>query len=182
MKKIILSICALAISIAAFSQTHLYLQNWPNGNKKIEGNYNSAVGITGNETKDELAQKMNNAIRIGKWMQWYENGQVATEEYYNNGTMTGIWKSWYADGKKQYEINFTSGTAVIYHANGLKQSEGKMLPGMLQDGFWIGYHENGNKNFEGSYKAGQKDGIWKWYNDKGVLYQTETFNNGTKVN
>ncbi len=181
MKKYILTLTIVLSGLFLSAQT-MYTESWPNGTQKIKGNYLSAVEIYSTDSKDVKAQKMASAIKVGKWEQWYENGQLASVENYTNNVMTGQWKSWYQDGKVQYEIDFTSGVAVIYHQNGNKQSEGKMLPGMLNDGKWTGYHANGNKNFEGSYKSGVKDGQWKFYDEKGNHYFTEVWNNGNKAN
>ena len=41
--------------------------------------------------------------------------------------------------------------------NGKTFETGKMLPTMARDGSWIGYYVNGTKNYDGSYKNGQKD-------------------------
>ena len=181
MKKTLLTLTLALSSILVFGQ-YTYTENWPNGKKKIEGNYNSAVEIGQNESKEEQAKKMAQAIRVGKWQHWFENGQLASLEYYTDGVMTGQWKSWYADGSVQYDIDFATGKAVIYHANGKKASEGKMLTGMIHDGNWISYYETGIKNVEGAYNNGQKNGDWKFYDEKGNHYFTEKWNNGVKAN
>ena len=45
----------------------------------------------------------------------------------------------------------------------------------------MGYHDNGKMNYEGAYKAGQKDGLWKWYDVNGNMYTTEKWDNGKKI-
>ena len=175
MKKIFLGLVFFLPFIFSNAQTgqRTYVEKFPNGNVRIKGNYISPVEISPNDPKDVMAQKMGNAKKVGKWEIFYESGKPAAEEFYNNGVMTGKWNSWYESGSKQYEIDFTSGQAVIYHVNGNVQSKGKMLPGMLMDGKWIGYHDNGKVNFEGSYKAGNKDGEWKFYDEKGNHYASK---------
>lgn len=181
MKKTLLSITFALSALLAFGQ-YTYTENWPNGKKKMQGSYNSAVEIYSTDSKEVQSQKMANAIRIGKWEHFFEDGKLAAEEFYTNGVMTGTWKSWYSDGSVQYVIDFSTGKAIIYHQNGKVASEGKMLPGMIQDGYWITNHSNGNRNVEGSYVNGQKNGDWKFYDEKGNHYFTEKWNNGVKTN
>src|ERR1051326_2868375 len=118
MKKIILTVAASCLATFMFGQ-YTYTENFPNGVKKCEGSYNSAVSIASTDTKEVKAQKMANAIRTGKWTYWYENGQLAGEQYYdNNGVMTGVWKSWYNNGKPETSIDFTNDTYVSWSLNG----------------------------------------------------------------
>ncbi|MCC7302842.1 MAG: hypothetical protein IT233_09380 [Bacteroidia bacterium] len=181
MKKTILSLAFALCALFAFGQ-YTYTENWPDGKKKLEGQYQSAVEILSTDTKEQKAQKMSTAIRIGKWQHWHQNGQLASVEYYNNGVMTGHWQSWYENGSVESDIDFSTGKAVYYYSDGKKHSEGKMKAGMIQDGFWVAYHSNGNKNTEGSYTNGQKNGEWKFYDEKGNHYFTEKWNNGVKAN
>ena len=53
---------------------------------------------------------------------------------------------------------------------------------MVKEGVWVGNYENGTKNYEGSWKNGQKDGQWKFWDEKGTLYYIETWKNGQKQN
>ena len=109
MKKLFFTAAILFTANLTFAQFN-YVEKFPNGNKKCEGSYNSAVVISDNDTKEVKAQKMANALRVGKWSFWYENGQLAGEQNFNNGVATGIWKSWYKDGKQETEIDFTTGS------------------------------------------------------------------------
>jgi antitoxin component YwqK of YwqJK toxin-antitoxin module len=181
MKKLLFTAFALASSVLVFGQ-QAYTETWPNGQKQCEGFYNTAVNISENDSKEVRAQKLANAIRVGKWTYWHDNGQLLAEQYYNNGTMTGTWKSWYKDGKQEFVIDFATGNSTFWFTNGNKFEEGKMLPGMIKDGKWTGYYESGKKNFEGSYKNGQKDGLWNWYDESGKIYFIEKWNNGVKAN
>lgn len=181
MKKILLTLTALAFAGVSFAGN--YVDYWPNGQKKSEGSYNSAVNINENDSKEVKAQKLANAYKIGKWTFWYQNGQLAAEqEYTSEGKMTGLWKGWYQNGNLELEINFTTGDAKFYHMNGQMESSGKMLDGMLKDGKWVVYHDNGKMNVEGSYIKGQKDGLWIFYDRDGKQTATENWKNGALVN
>lgn len=48
-------------------------------------------------------------------------------------------------------------------------SEGNFVDGK-REGKAIVYHENGNIYYEGYYKNGKECGTWKFYDDKGSLY------------
>ena len=181
MKKIILTLITLAFAGGLFAENN-FVEYYPNGKKKTEGNYNTAVTINESDSKDVKASKLANAIKIGKWSYWYENGQLAAEQYYTTtGSMTGNWKGWYQTGTLELDINFATGDATFYHANGKVESSGKMLDGMIKEGKWTIYHDNGNKNVEGSYVKGQKDGLWIYYDRDGKQSATENWKNGTSV-
>jgi antitoxin component YwqK of YwqJK toxin-antitoxin module len=182
MKKLILSASLLA-AFAVTNAQQTYTANYPNGTKQVEGQYNSAVTISNDDSKEVQAQKMANAIQIGKWTYWHENGQVAAENHYSNtGVMIGNWKGFYKDGKKELDINFTTGAAQYWYNNGQLFEEGKMLPGMIKEGNWKTYYDNGKINVEGAYVNGQKNGQWKFYDQQGKLYFVEVWNNGQKAN
>jgi len=180
MKKLIFTLSALALFITLNAQEKK-TEYYENGSKKSEG---IVLGgsVDANASKSEQARQSANITRDGKWTNWYENGSVRSEEYYSKGTMTGNWKGWYQNGKLESDINFGTGTAVFYHANGNKHSEGQIKDGMVYTGKWTGYHENGNKNYEGSYTAdGQKDGTWTWYDVNGKMTSTQVYSNGQLV-
>lgn len=182
MKKLLFTAVAL-IAVNILSAQSAYTEKYPNGTKQCEGTYSSAITINDNDTKEVRAQKLANAIKMGKWQYWAENGQLIAEQYYTNGVMSGTWNSWYRSGKQESVINFTTGVTTTWYENGNVFESGKTLPGMIKEGVWVGNYESGKKNYEGSYKNGQKDGVWNWYNEQtGQVYFTEKWNNGTKVN
>jgi len=82
------------------------------------------------------------------------------------------------------------GEGIVYYSNGKIKEQGKyqglvppvqnpkwiMVSGLrhvvdLKEGNWIGYHENGQISYEGSYLQGAKIGIWKFYDEKGALIE-----------
>jgi antitoxin component YwqK of YwqJK toxin-antitoxin module len=85
----------------------------------------------------------------------------------------------YSYGQLGSEINFGTGASTYWFPNGQKQSEGITLTDMQKDGKWTGWHDNGIKNFEGTYKAGKKVGVWTWYNEKGEKTAEQVYNDGT---
>ena len=75
---------------ASYAQTKV-LENWPNENKKIQGQYN----ILG--------------VEDGKWLYWHENGNLKEESHYVNGIYHGKVAYWYENGNKQDEGYFKKG-------------------------------------------------------------------------
>lgn len=66
---------------------------YPNGNKKIEGNY-----------KDGKKE--------GTWITYYENGQIKREENYENGLLNGVMTIWYKNGQVRYKTTYINGKNI----------------------------------------------------------------------
>jgi antitoxin component YwqK of YwqJK toxin-antitoxin module len=180
MKKIFATLFASAFSIAMFAQ-QTAVEYWPNGTKKSEGVMLNAQAVNATDSKAVQAQKMQNAAKDGKWSYWFENGQLSSEEHYSSGAMIGTWKSWYNNGQISSQIDFSNSNAAFYHANGQKESEGKMYSGMKKDGKWTGWYDNGKMNYEGMYSDGKKTGTWIYYSETGAKTAEQVFNAGELV-
>ena len=44
-----------------------------------------------------------------------------------------------------------------------------------EDGLYTGWYENGQKRLEGTYKDGEKDGKWIYYNEDGTVKEVEEY-------
>lgn len=78
------------------------------------------------------------------------------------------------DGKilKNGEDPYT-GQVEMYYENGVPQVRENMKEG-TKHGKYLCYYKDGKKKTEGKYVDGKRDGIWKWWNEKGeVSYQLE---------
>ncbi len=51
----------------------------------------------------------------------------------------------------------------------------------VKNGPYTRYHENGALECSGFYKDEKKDGVWKYYDPKGVLIKEEKYSNGVKL-
>jgi len=53
-----------------------------------------------------------------------------------------------------------------------------------KDGTWASYHDNGQLNFKGTYKEGERDGPWVGCTKGGTVWEfmTGNFKDGEKVN
>jgi len=82
--------------------------------------------------------------------------------------------SWFYRQDDEY---FLDGKFIQWHENGEKESEGTFKDGKF-DGKWTIWHENGQKHLEGTYKNRHRDGKWiKWYNN-GNKRSERTFKDG----
>jgi len=80
----------------------------------------------------------------------------------------------YPNGIKKMEGKLFNGKRqgkwIAYYESGIKWSEGMFRDG-LREGDAIVYYENGKKKLEGKYRANKKIGIWKVWEEDGVLVQ-----------
>ena len=88
--------------------------------------------------------------RAGKWISYYENGQIKKEGIYKDGWKDGIWIQWFEDGQKKVECRH-KGT-IIDPKSETSVHDGKYTvwtqDGQIkQEGFYI----NGFKEWENVY-------------------------------
>ena len=75
------------------------------------------------------------------------------------------------------EVGMREGVWTYWHDNGQKQSEGT-YKNDKQEGVWTRWHQNGKEQSEQTYKNGKPDGVWTWWDDKGNVEKTETCKSG----
>ena len=68
---------------------------------------------------------------------------------------------------------------IDFFDNGQKEHEGTYKDGK-KDGKWTYWHKNGKKKFEGTYKNGKKDGFWIYWYRNGQKKHERTYKNGKK--
>ena len=95
----------------------------------LHGVYNVYLSTSG----QLFVEKPNNFS--GKWLWWYENGQLKWEDNYKNGKEHGKWLYWYENGQLEWEENWKDG-----------KPHGKCL----------GWFESGQLEYEHNYKNGKK--------------------------
>jgi len=145
--------------------------------------------------------------RHGHFIYYYENGQKSSEGQYLNDKREGVWCTWYENGQKKSEGKYIAdnyeGMWEYWHENGQKRSEGKYLKDE-KDGLWqywysggkmeceetlkkgllisgIGYFDNGNMSYKGSYSDGKSHGEWTYGNFTGRVVLKGRFNKGEPV-
>jgi antitoxin component YwqK of YwqJK toxin-antitoxin module len=123
---------------------------------------------------------------------WYENGQKSSEEFVSDPSVE---RSWYQNGNLMFEsCRFKNGkTQMGYFAkeNGkvlIKNGTGKYkLPGIkgeyqdsLKTGKWR-HKYNDYSGYSVSYKNGLSNGVYKKYNDKGMLIVKGEWKDGRPI-
>lgn len=141
-----------------------------------------------------------NGKRQGRWIEYYETGEMRSEgEYLNSshvgewkfyfqdktieivgsynrkGEKIGEWRWYYPDGKplmiENYEEGKLEGLFVEYDNLGNEISKGEYLNN-AEEGEWIYVH--GNSTEKGSYFDGMRQGLWKtWFNNGKVASEIE---------
>ena len=71
----------------------------------------------------------------GKWVEYYESGEVKKEGNYVDGKKVGKWVLYYESGKVEVEENFVDGK---------------------QEGKSVGYYESGKVEIEKNYVNGKR--------------------------
>lgn len=119
----------------------------------------------------------------GKFISFYENGQVASEGPTENGEIApGIWTYYYRNGKKKFEekiihpspVNDNTKQSILNYWN----KKGKQLV-TNGNGFVSIVNERGITE-KGTYKDTYKSGIWTGYKDGKKLYE-ENYSHGSLI-
>jgi len=128
---------------------------YANGEVQMKGGFhnNEHDGVFiyySNHHTYESAGRYRDGKRIGKWENFYRNGQLESEVYYRDGYFLKSY--WDSTGVQQVKDGF--GHVVRRYVNGVIAEEGSYRNGRQQD-FWIGHHPNGQLYFEEYYINGR---------------------------
>jgi len=121
----------------------------------------------------------------GWWTWWKENGELLKKEEFKDGKKTGYKKTDFTfneNGQLVAERIYKDGNSLgitKYDENGQKESEGNYINGK-KNGNWTFWHENGQKESEGNYINGKKNGNWTYWNEKGQIYREKNYKDGKK--
>ena len=69
---------------------------------------------------------------------------------------------------------------IGWHENGQKEIEGKYKDGE-KDGRWTSWYSNGNRKKEGTYKNGKKDGLWTGRRPNGPIAVERIYRDGELI-
>ena len=61
---------------------------------------------------------------------------------------------------------------TTYYDNGQKESEGNYINGK-KEGKWTEWHLNGNKKYEMDLVDGKVEGKWSWWDEEGNVTETD---------
>lgn len=114
---------------------------------------------------------------------YYENGQLKLLQFFDLDTISlkksGSQINYYPSGKIEAEISFTDNNAKLkrFYENGTLEEISTKINNK-HHGQVKGYHENGNKKFEGVAKDGYFNGKFKYYDKSGKLDKTVNYDFG----
>jgi len=141
----------------------IYTEYDETGNIITQGEYlnNTAIRMEKINRVDKSNQ------RVGLWRYFFPSGIVSKEEEYVNGLIHGYVREYNTNGTLKSSIRYENGKPVEQGAD-------------LQDNFAKiekkqEYHRNGKLKSIGQYKNGKPIGVYKEYNEKGVISLTKTY-------
>ncbi len=104
--------------------------------------------------------------RVGKWIYYFPNGKLFSEEIYVDGKLEGQLKNYYKNGKilelTTYSNGLKNGVSKKYSDQGVLIEEVHYLNNIL-DGYAKYFELNGDLKEEGVYKNGKRYGKWEFY-------------------
>ncbi|NBC84431.1 MAG: hypothetical protein GVY19_13775 [Bacteroidetes bacterium] len=105
-------------------------------------------------------------IRSGKWLIYYDNGDVYAKGNYIRNKKSGKWEYFYQNGnllqKGYYKKGKPDGEWTWYYRNGDTLRYEEFIAGK-ENGYYLEYDQENNIIAEGYYIDGEKDGDW-FYN------------------
>ena len=143
----------------------------------------------------------------GNFVFWSKNLSKIREQNFKEGKLDGVCTGWYENGNKSSLKTFKEGkilSAIGWKPNGKRCPTTEVLDGVgvvifyaedspstneperieskpePEDAFVIEKYENGNKREEGSYRNGQKIGLWIYYRTDGTEFFRRTYPRGVK--
>ena len=106
-----------------------------------------------------------NPNKVKEYTSYHSNGRIKEQGMFNGKKRDGEWHLYSKRGKLLRKTNYFQGDII-------KQNSTRII-----DSF-VTYHKNGFVKEEGILKMGQRDGIWKRYDDDGEHIETVTYING----
>ena len=175
-----------------------WFTNYPNGTRKMQGQYIPAPKVE--ETEKKLGDdKVLEGHRTGKWTFFHDNGNKAQEGMYANNNREGKWKMYAKEGHLSSEGSFAkdSQTGIWnYYTDkgGLEKKltlsgefpsgkgwiyeEGKLVfegdltgqpTNLMKNGPGKEYHPTGKVKSEGEFMMNRKNGPFREYHPNGKL-------------
>lgn len=126
-----------------------------NGNIQMKGRYRNDMhdGIFRYYTRDgkyESLGRYDKERPVGKWENFYKNGQLQNEIYYGNQFFTkSVW-----DSLGNQQVAGGDGKEITWHKNGTVAEEGEYRDG-LKEGNWLGYYATGKPHYQEFYRNGR---------------------------
>jgi len=149
-----------------------YVQEYKNGNCIAFQNFdNNGKMVSEAKAKDKKL-----------YMSYaFFNGNTETEGLLEEGKKTGLWKFYLPCRKLSRTEGFTAdvlnGFTTEYFPNDSVENKVNFTNGE-KEGYYRSWYKNGKPFCEGWYKNDKQAGYWYFYNEKGILTNTEYYNFG----
>lgn len=184
-----------------------WVEYWPNGNLKEEGNWTNDVrnGLFKFYKKNgeldkievyrggEIVEDAEQAVVLDIRKEYYEDGKLKLIGSYKEGTKQGVFREYGKDGSiinsYLYENNTKTGEGIIdpegkyqgnwkrFYPTGELRAEGQYIDGK-KEGEWKFYYQNGKFEQRGNYKNDKPHGPWKWWYEDGSVWREEGYRKG----
>lgn len=120
--------------------------------------------------------KMKGKNRIGKWIYYFPNGNLFSEESYKDGKLDGILTDYYSNKKVLQTIEYKNGKKEGLHKK--YSDDGVLLEEItyqnnIANGLAKYYNTKGQIKEVGVYKQGRKHGKWLYYIDGEVISEKD---------
>jgi len=137
-------------------------------------------------------------LEDGSWTEWYSTGDVKLRGRYEQGRRVGDWEEFdeekslaarrtYVEGDLTAEVHFFRGTEVQRRVEEFPDGKPQSLwtvvvrdGAELLHGFHKTWYSNGVLAESGVYINGQRDGVWRTWDQAGLLLSEDTWQNGKK--
>jgi len=124
-----------------------------------------------------------NGLKQGHWIMKYPSGKIRYEAYFIDGQPVGEFKKYDTYGNLNAILNYSAdgskADAKFFHRSGKISATGKYV-GHEKDSIWLYYADNGILYLQESYKKGQKDGLFIQYTSERVKIEETTWKDGEK--
>lgn len=134
--------------------------------------------------EDQVAEKgkYSDNRKVGKWLEFYCNGNMKNQLTFQNGRTDGYAIMYHENGKVSEEgiwkNNRWTGPYKLYYENGQPQHEFNFNASGKREGPVKYFYENGQLAIEGSFVNGKEAGVIKEYHENGELKAEKTYNDG----
>jgi antitoxin component YwqK of YwqJK toxin-antitoxin module len=136
------------------------------------------------EISGKLKTTIQDGLWNGKYLQFWENGQLKVKVHYKNGQLDGTYKTFSKFGQVQnkefYKNGVLDGLKVTYYSNGRYESKESYKIG-VKDGFFETYYETGRLKSKSFFKDGEQDDLWETYYEDGEIKERKSFKDGVQV-
>ena len=131
--------------------------------------------------KEEIP--FNNDLREGDGKACYADGQIKVNYRLTNDHFDGPYKIYFPDGSIKeedvYKQGQLEGPFVSYFMNGQIEQQGTYVNGSAE-GEWVSYFESGHKDFYGNFKNNHKIGVWTTYHENGMIREIQHLDDNGK--